>query len=46
MPKKSLLIALGSTGQRIVDGVLRCVHGECGGQQNTPWVRAVRRRKI
>jgi hypothetical protein len=27
MPKKSLLIALGSTGQRIVDGVLRRVQG-------------------
>ncbi len=31
MPKKSLLIALGSTGQRIVDGVLRRVHWEYGG---------------
>ncbi len=41
MPKKSLLIALGSTGQRIVDGVLRRVHWEYGGQQNTPWVRVL-----
>jgi hypothetical protein len=32
MPKKSFLIALGSTGQRIVDSVLRRAHGEDGGQ--------------
>jgi hypothetical protein len=33
MLKKSLPITLGSTSQRVVDGVLHRVHGESGGEK-------------